>query len=51
MKTSLTFYWENIDLCYRATKRGYQILWEPESNVVHKHESTISKLSKDMSEE
>ncbi|MEK7061166.1 MAG: glycosyltransferase family 2 protein [Patescibacteria group bacterium] len=40
------FYWEDIDLCYRATKRGYQILWEPESNVVHKHESTISKLSK-----
>lgn len=40
------FYWEDIDLCYRAVKRGYQILWEPESSVVHKHESTISKLSK-----
>ncbi len=40
------FYWEDIDLCYRATKRGYQVLWEPESLVVHKHESTISKLSR-----
>jgi len=40
------FYWEDIDLCYRAAKRGYSILWEPNSLVVHKHESTISKLSK-----
>jgi len=40
------FYWEDIDLCYRATKRGYQVLWESDSKVVHKHESTISKLSK-----
>lgn len=39
------FYWEDIDLCYRATKRGYQVLWEPESLLVHKHESTISKFS------
>lgn len=40
------FYWEDIDLCYRAAKRGYIIGWEPKSSVVHKHESTISKLSK-----
>ena len=40
------FYWEDIDLCYRASKRGYTIGWEPESHVVHNHESTISKLSK-----
>lgn len=40
------FYWEDIDLCYRAAKRGYTNLWEPESKVVHKHESTISKLPK-----
>ncbi|PIU72010.1 hypothetical protein COS80_00105, partial [Candidatus Woesebacteria bacterium CG06_land_8_20_14_3_00_39_27] len=40
------FYWEDIDICYRAAKRGYQILWDPESLVIHKHESTISKLSK-----
>lgn len=39
------FYWEDIDICYRAAKRNLRILWEPESRVVHKHESTISKLS------
>ena len=40
------FYWEDIDLCFRAAKRGYIVGWEPESFVVHNHESTISKLSK-----
>lgn len=40
------FYWEDIDLCYRAAKRGYVNLWEPNGFVVHKHESTISKFSK-----
>ena len=40
------FYWEDIDLCYRAAKRGYINLWEPNSHVVHNHESTISKFPK-----
>jgi GT2 family glycosyltransferase len=40
------FYWEDIDICYRAAKRGWEILWEPKAMVEHKHESTISKLSK-----
>lgn len=40
------FYWEDIDICYRAEKRGYINLWEPESYVVHNHESTISKFPK-----
>lgn len=40
------FYWEDIDLSYRAAKRGLQVLWEPKAMVVHKHESTVSKLSK-----
>jgi GT2 family glycosyltransferase len=35
------FYWEDMDLSYRAWKRGYQILWEPQSIVHHQHESTI----------
>jgi len=35
------FYWEDIDLSYRAWKRGYQVLWEPKSIVHHQHESTI----------
>lgn len=34
------FYWEDIDLSYRAMKRGYRILWEPDSLVFHRHEST-----------
>ena len=39
------FYWEDVDLSYRAQKRGYLTLWEPNANVVHKHESTIAKFS------
>lgn len=40
------FYWEDIDLCYRAWKRGYVNLWDPNGRVVHNHESTISKFPK-----
>jgi GT2 family glycosyltransferase len=40
------FYWEDIDICYRAAKRGYKLLWEPGSIVEHHHESTISKFPK-----
>jgi GT2 family glycosyltransferase len=31
------FYWEDIDLSYRAQKAGYKILFEPKSVVVHEH--------------
>ncbi len=37
------FYWEDIDLSYRAWKSGYDILFEPTITVVHHHESTIGK--------
>ena len=40
------FYWEDIDLSYRAYKRGFTVLWEPNAKVEHKHESTIGQLSK-----
>lgn len=40
------FYWEDIDLCYRAEKRGYINLWEPEGKVTHEHETTIAKFPK-----
>lgn len=40
------FYWEDIDLSYRAQKRGYLCLWEPSARVTHVHESTMSKLPK-----
>lgn len=32
------FYWEDVDLSYRALKSGYKILFEPKSVVVHEHE-------------
>ena len=32
------FYWEDIDLSYRAVRAGYKILFEPKSIVVHEHE-------------
>lgn len=41
------FYWEDLDISYRAAKRGYRLLWDPRAKVVHEHESTIGKLSPD----
>lgn len=38
------YYWEDVDLCYRAWKRGYKCIWEPDSNVVHEHEGTTGKI-------
>lgn len=32
------FYWEDIDLSYRALKSGYQVIFEPSARVVHAHE-------------
>lgn len=40
------FYWEDVDLSYRAAKRGWINLWEPKAHVVHEHESTIRKIAK-----
>lgn len=37
------FYWEDIDISYRAWKAGYQIFFDPEITVQHHHESTIGK--------
>ena len=40
-------YWEDIDLCFRARKRGWKVLFEPKSLVFHQHESTnISAFGK-----
>lgn len=33
-------YWEDIDLCFQARKRGWQILFEPQAIVDHNHETT-----------
>jgi GT2 family glycosyltransferase len=40
------FYWEDLDLCYRALKRGYKLLWDSKSQVFHDHELTIGALPK-----
>lgn len=37
------FYWEDIDLSYRALKCGYKIVFEPKSIVVHEHEKGAIK--------
>ncbi|MFC1653751.1 glycosyltransferase family 2 protein [Patescibacteria group bacterium] len=40
-------YWEDIEICYRAQKRGYKILFEPKSVVEHHHETTnVAALGK-----
>lgn len=39
------FYWEDVDLSYRAQKRGWKVLWEPNAQVEHKHEVTVGKHS------
>ncbi len=37
------FYWEDVDLSYRAWKAGYQIIFTKNILVEHHHESTIGK--------
>ncbi len=39
------FYWEDIDLSYRAQKSGYKVLFEPESSVFHEHDKGAIKSS------
>lgn len=36
------FYWEDIDLSYRALKSGFQIYFEPKSRVIH--DQTMSSI-------
>lgn len=35
------FYWEDVDLSYRAKLKGWQVLFSPQIMVEHHHESTI----------
>lgn len=37
------FYWEDIDLSYRALKSGFKIVFEPKSVVAHTHEQGVIK--------
>lgn len=42
------FYWEDIDLSYRALKAGYRLVFEPKSIVEHHHEE--GKIRKNFSD-
>ncbi len=35
------FYWEDIDISYRALKSGYLIYFEKEAEVIHKHSKGV----------
>lgn len=38
------FYWEDIDLSFRARKAGFSLKFEPKSSVIHRHsEGSIKK--------
>ncbi len=37
------FYWEDIDLSYRALKSGYRVMFEPLSIVLHEHDKGAIK--------
>lgn len=39
------FYWEDIDLSYRALKRGYGLMFDKNSIVIHKHSQGAIKKS------
>ncbi len=36
-------YWEDVEICYRAWKRGWTVRYEPESHVHHKGSATMGK--------
>jgi len=40
------YYWEDVELSYRAWKRGYRVAFEPRSHVRHLVSSTIGKLNR-----
>lgn len=38
------FYWEDVDLGWRAKESGWQMIYEPKAEVIHDHEGTIKNL-------
>jgi len=38
------FYWEDVDLGYRAWGRGWRVLYEPRSTVIHEQGGTIARV-------
>ena len=41
------FYWEDVDLGYRAWKMGWRTIYEPESTACHEHRATIKEFYTD----
>jgi GT2 family glycosyltransferase len=39
-------YWEDVDISYRAWKRGFSVLYEPRSVVRHRVSSTMREVSR-----
>lgn len=37
-------YYEDVDLCWRAWRRGWRTVFEPQSLVYHKYQGTASKI-------
>lgn len=37
-------YWEDVDLCFRAWRRGWRVIFEPQSVVYHEHQGTTSRM-------
>jgi len=37
-------YWEDIDISFRAKKKGWKVLFQPDAVVFHQHESTNSRV-------
>lgn len=40
-------YWEDIDLGWRAWRAGYKIIFDPDSKIIHEHESSFSLINRD----
>ena len=38
-------YCEDVDLCFRAWRRGWRCIYEPDSDVWHRHQATWSDHS------
>lgn len=43
----IPFYWEDVDICYSAWKKGWWVIYEPKSMVTHHVHSTINKVARD----
>jgi GT2 family glycosyltransferase len=39
------FYWEDVDLSYRALKRGWRVYFDPRCKVVHCHRGSIQSAN------